>query len=46
MDNTQKNKGERVIKTLKDFLSSMGIKKKSSEQTRAKNIDIFRSTPE
>ncbi|CAI2372568.1 unnamed protein product [Moneuplotes crassus] len=36
---------EQVINTLKNFLASIGIRQKSSEQTRAKNIDVYRSTP-
>lgn len=43
---SNQEKGEQVIKNLRDFLDSLGIKKKGPELTRAKHIDIYRSTPE
>lgn len=42
----QENKGHQVIKSLQDFLHSLGIKKKSPDIIGGKNIDVYRSTPD
>ena len=41
-----KSKGLQVIKTLKEFLKSIGIKNVSDPHTRARYLDISRSTPQ
>ena len=41
-----KEKGQYVMKTLKEFLKSIGIKNAGDSYTRARFLDISRSTPQ